>query len=99
MRDSIRSEFTPSYKYNPWVKDRKTTGATPLVDNEERELWEQEQRRCRLLCNILFNILFVFYYFILIFQGLIVSGMDLVTMKVNILITFRKNILKRKRWN
>ncbi|XP_001605450.1 pre-mRNA-splicing factor ATP-dependent RNA helicase PRP16 [Nasonia vitripennis] len=44
-RDSIRSEFTPSYKYNAWVKDRKNSGATPLVDDEERELWEKEQRR------------------------------------------------------
>lgn len=44
-RDSVRSEFTPSYKYNAWIKDRKNSGATPLIDDEEKELWEQEQRR------------------------------------------------------
>lgn len=42
---SIRSEFTPSYKYNSWAKERKTTGATPMMDEEEKELWEQEQKR------------------------------------------------------
>ncbi|KAJ8681587.1 hypothetical protein QAD02_017379 [Eretmocerus hayati] len=44
-RDSVRSEFTPSYKYNAWVKERRASGATPLLDSEERELWEQEQKR------------------------------------------------------
>ncbi|XP_014205255.1 pre-mRNA-splicing factor ATP-dependent RNA helicase PRP16 [Copidosoma floridanum] len=42
---SIRSEFTPSYKFNSWAKERKTSGATPMIDGEERELWEQEQKR------------------------------------------------------
>lgn len=44
-RDSIRSEFTPSYKYNSWNKDFKSSGATPMVDGEEKELWEEEQQR------------------------------------------------------
>ncbi|KOC69165.1 Pre-mRNA-splicing factor ATP-dependent RNA helicase PRP16 [Habropoda laboriosa] len=44
-RDSIRSEFTPSYKYNSWNKDRKASGATPSIDGEEKELWEEEQQR------------------------------------------------------
>lgn len=44
-RDSIRSEFTPSYKFNAWVKDRRNTGATPLTNEEEKEAWELEQRR------------------------------------------------------
>lgn len=46
--------FTPAYKYNAWVKDRKKTGATPGLDNNEhlkwnneddKELWEEEQKR------------------------------------------------------
>jgi len=44
-RDSVRSEFTPSYKYNPWNRDYKSSGATPMVDREEKELWEEEQQR------------------------------------------------------
>lgn len=44
-RDSVRSEFTPSYKYNPWNKDFKNSGATPLIDGEEKEMWEEEQQR------------------------------------------------------
>nr|XP_003705537.1 PREDICTED: pre-mRNA-splicing factor ATP-dependent RNA helicase PRP16 [Megachile rotundata]XP_012145903.1 PREDICTED: pre-mRNA-splicing factor ATP-dependent RNA helicase PRP16 [Megachile rotundata]XP_012145904.1 PREDICTED: pre-mRNA-splicing factor ATP-dependent RNA helicase PRP16 [Megachile rotundata]XP_012145905.1 PREDICTED: pre-mRNA-splicing factor ATP-dependent RNA helicase PRP16 [Megachile rotundata]XP_012145906.1 PREDICTED: pre-mRNA-splicing factor ATP-dependent RNA helicase PRP16 [Megach len=44
-RESIRSEFTPSYKYNSWNKDRKASGATPIIDGEEKELWEEEQQR------------------------------------------------------
>ncbi|KOX67360.1 Pre-mRNA-splicing factor ATP-dependent RNA helicase PRP16 [Melipona quadrifasciata] len=44
-RDSIRSEFTPSYKYNSWNRDRKASGATPSIDGEEKELWEEEQQR------------------------------------------------------
>ncbi|XP_015111383.1 pre-mRNA-splicing factor ATP-dependent RNA helicase PRP16 [Diachasma alloeum] len=44
-RDSMRSEFTPSYKYNPWNKDRKPSGGTPLVEGEDAELWEEEQQR------------------------------------------------------
>lgn len=44
-RDSVRSEFTPSYKYNSWNKDYKSSGATPMVDEEEKEMWEEEQQR------------------------------------------------------
>ncbi|XP_046397224.1 pre-mRNA-splicing factor ATP-dependent RNA helicase PRP16 [Ischnura elegans] len=45
---------TPAHKYNSWAKDRKSTGATPIVgrenkiqwnSGEEREVWEEEQRR------------------------------------------------------
>ncbi|KAK0086647.1 hypothetical protein PV325_002823 [Microctonus aethiopoides] len=42
---SARSEFTPSYKYNSWNKERKASGATPLIDGEDKELWEEEQKR------------------------------------------------------
>ncbi|XP_043272192.1 pre-mRNA-splicing factor ATP-dependent RNA helicase PRP16 [Venturia canescens] len=45
-RESARSEFTPSYKYNPWHRDhRGGSGATPMIDGEEKALWEEEQRR------------------------------------------------------
>ncbi|XP_012275192.1 pre-mRNA-splicing factor ATP-dependent RNA helicase PRP16 [Orussus abietinus] len=44
-RDSIRSEFTPSYKYNPWHKEHKPSGTTPQIDGEDKELWEEEQQR------------------------------------------------------
>ncbi|XP_015519116.1 pre-mRNA-splicing factor ATP-dependent RNA helicase PRP16 isoform X1 [Neodiprion pinetum] len=44
-KDSVRSEWTPSYKYNSWIKERKASGATPMTDGEEREMWEEEQRR------------------------------------------------------
>lgn len=44
-KDTVRSEFTPSYKYNSWNKERKASGATPAVTGEERELWEEEQQR------------------------------------------------------
>ncbi|KAF2902759.1 hypothetical protein ILUMI_03424 [Ignelater luminosus] len=45
---------TPAHKYNAWMKDRKKTGATPGVGNDEdlkwndeddKELWEEEQKR------------------------------------------------------
>lgn len=44
-RDSVRSEFTPSYKYNSWNKEYKNSGATPVIDGEEKEMWEEEQQR------------------------------------------------------
>lgn len=45
---------TPAHKYNAWMKDRKSTGATPGANREEnlkwdatvdREMWEEEQKR------------------------------------------------------
>ncbi|XP_044732439.1 pre-mRNA-splicing factor ATP-dependent RNA helicase PRP16 isoform X2 [Chrysoperla carnea] len=44
---------TPVHRYNVWAKDRKKTGATPSVGNEnvkwksdeDKELWEEEQQR------------------------------------------------------
>ncbi|KAH0561871.1 pre-mRNA-splicing factor ATP-dependent RNA helicase PRP16 [Cotesia glomerata] len=42
---SVRSEFTPSYKYNSWNKDRKSSGATPKPEIEDSEYWEEEQKR------------------------------------------------------
>ncbi|KAL7305956.1 hypothetical protein TKK_0001429 [Trichogramma kaykai] len=45
VRDSVRSEFTPSYKYNSWERERKKSGATPLIEQEDRDAWEQEQKR------------------------------------------------------
>ena len=43
---SVRSEFTPSYKYNSWNKEHgRGSGATPAMDGEERAAWEEEQRR------------------------------------------------------
>ncbi|KAG8230357.1 hypothetical protein J437_LFUL000628 [Ladona fulva] len=45
---------TPAHKFNSWAKDRKSTGATPVIGREnkiqwnsmeEREVWEEEQRR------------------------------------------------------
>lgn len=42
---SARSEFTPSYKYNSWNKDRKASGATPSINGDEKEIWEEEQRK------------------------------------------------------
>lgn len=44
-RDSVRSEFTPSYKYNSWNKEFKSSGVTPSIYGEEKELWEEEQQR------------------------------------------------------
>ncbi|XP_043462305.1 pre-mRNA-splicing factor ATP-dependent RNA helicase PRP16 [Leptopilina heterotoma] len=43
--NSVRSEFTPSYKYNAWSKDKKHSGATPKVEDEDKEYWEEEQKR------------------------------------------------------
>ncbi|XP_049807833.1 pre-mRNA-splicing factor ATP-dependent RNA helicase PRP16 [Schistocerca nitens] len=45
---------TPAHRFNSWARDRKRTGATPLPGKEndvqwssaeERELWEEEQKR------------------------------------------------------
>lgn len=46
---------TPAHRYNAWMKDRRKTGATPNVEKEqgnvkwdateERENWEEEQKR------------------------------------------------------
>ncbi|KAK9877983.1 hypothetical protein WA026_020197 [Henosepilachna vigintioctopunctata] len=45
---------TPAHRYNPWMKDRKKTGATPGSSKQEkvkwdatvdREIWEEEQKR------------------------------------------------------
>lgn len=44
MRDSVRSEFTPSYKYNAWVKE-KSSGATPMISEDDKELWEEELKK------------------------------------------------------
>ncbi|XP_034946203.1 pre-mRNA-splicing factor ATP-dependent RNA helicase PRP16 [Chelonus insularis] len=41
---SVRSEFTPSYKYNSWNKERKA-GITPMIAGEDPEYWEEEQQR------------------------------------------------------
>ncbi|XP_050295240.1 pre-mRNA-splicing factor ATP-dependent RNA helicase PRP16 isoform X2 [Anthonomus grandis grandis] len=49
--DSERA--TPAHKYNAWMKDRKKTGATPGLNEEQvkwdatedRENWEEEQKR------------------------------------------------------
>lgn len=63
-RDSIRSEFTPSYKYNSWNRERKASGATPSIEGEEKELWEEEQQRYYNIYNLKNFFLFV-YFFIL----------------------------------
>lgn len=42
-KDSIRSEFTPSFKHNPWNSHRKTSSSTPL--DVDKFQWEQEQQR------------------------------------------------------
>lgn len=41
---SVRSEFTPAHKYNSWAKE-KSSGATPMNDEEERRIWAEEERR------------------------------------------------------
>ncbi|XP_031625457.1 pre-mRNA-splicing factor ATP-dependent RNA helicase PRP16 [Contarinia nasturtii] len=58
LRKSIMEDDTPrptpAHKFNAWANDRKRTGATPRTsqrdkqpwaDAEERDIWEEEQRR------------------------------------------------------
>lgn len=58
IRDKLGDETprpTPAHKFNSWANDRRRSGATPLVggkdkeqpwnNEEERDLWEEEQRR------------------------------------------------------
>lgn len=57
IRDKLGDETprpTPAHKYNSWANERRRTGATPMTgkekdqpwnNEEERDLWEEEQRR------------------------------------------------------
>ncbi|KAF7995979.1 hypothetical protein HCN44_008734 [Aphidius gifuensis] len=44
-KDSTRSEFTPSFKHNPWNSNRKISSSTPLLPDVDKYQWEQEQQR------------------------------------------------------
>lgn len=54
LEDDTPRVQTPAHKFNVWANDRKRSGATPQVnkeqdppwgDEEDRDLWEEEQRR------------------------------------------------------
>lgn len=92
-KDSIRSEWTPSYKFNSWNKERKASGATPMTDGEEKELWEEEQKRYTSSFDNFNERIFTSSI-----SDWIVNGTPWTTERIVRLLTSQRSTRRRRKW-